>query len=91
MAAITVKINIMEDEKEQAMEENNFLKAQSIKVAIEQKRLELQELNAEEVVTQQVRVAKNDPITLCRCLDLLIALIRQLSENTMPLALISLR
>lgn len=91
MAAITVKINVMEDEKEQAIEENNFLKAQSIKVAIEQKRLELQELNAEEVVTQEVRVTKNDPITLCRCLDLLIALIRQLSENTMPLALISLR
>lgn len=91
MAAISVKINVMEDEIEKAVEEKDFLKAESIKIAREQKKLELQELNAEELVTQQVRDTKTDPKTLCRCLDLLIGLIRQLSKDTMPLALISLR
>lgn len=81
----------MEDEKEQAVQEKNYLKAESIKNAIEQKKLELQELKAEEIATQQARVTKNDPVTLCRCLDLITTLARQLSENAKPPGLIDIR
>ncbi|CAG9817626.1 unnamed protein product [Phaedon cochleariae] len=93
-AELKVKIIKLSSQLEDATDNQEFLKADSLKKEIDKLKTEMEELTAVPAPPPQVEVAKvskDDPKTTCQCLDLLIALLELPSTKKMTPSLSALK
>lgn len=92
VARLKVKLNVLEAQLEDATDQKDFLKAYSLEQEIVQLTEQLKELsNPPAPITEVVKVTKDDPKTLCHCLDILIALLQLPSVHTLTPSLIAVK
>lgn len=89
IARLRVKLNMLESQLEDATAEKDFLKAHAFEQEILKIEQELEKMSAP--VVEVVKVTKDDPKTLCRCLDILIALLQLHSVNTLTPSLVAVK
>lgn len=76
IAALKVKLDRLEIDLETAKDKQEFLQANELKQQITHLRKELVEfMKPVSIPTEMVKTVKDDPSTICWCLDLLIALL----------------
>lgn len=90
-AQLKVRLNILENQLEDATDMQEFLKANSLKEEIIKLKEELKSLTEPQHVVEVVKVSKDDPKTICRCLDLLNALLELPSTTKLTTYLISVK
>lgn len=82
MAELKVKINILQGEIEDALDNQDFQKASVIQNQIVEHKGKLDEIQKQSQIVK-VKISKDDPETICRCLDLLGALMELPSVNVL--------
>ncbi|XP_044759050.1 condensin complex subunit 3-like isoform X2 [Coccinella septempunctata] len=91
MTQLRVKIHQLEIDEEEALKKKDFQHAHIVQNEIEKCQKELDSLKNMYVVSEKVRVSKDDPETLCRCLDILIGLLKITDAKDISPALQSCR
>lgn len=76
MTQLRVKIHQLEIDEEEALKKKDFQHAHMVQNEIKECQRQLNILKDMYCVSEKVRVAKDDPETLCRCLDILIGLLK---------------
>lgn len=89
IARLKVKLNMLESQLEDATAEKDFLKAHAFEQEILKIETELEKLSTP--IVEVVKVTKDDPKTLCRCLDILTALLQLPSVDTLTPYLIAVK
>lgn len=84
LAEFRVKLNILDQEKETAIESADYAKAAALKEEINTVKKQLEDFKASscESVPQRERKVQDDPNTLTRCLDVLIGLLELVALTT---------
>lgn len=80
MAELRVKINILQGDIEDALDNQDFQKASVIQNEIIEYKNKLDNIEKQTQIVK-VKISKDDPETICRCLDLLSALLELPSVN----------
>uniref|UniRef100_A0A6P7FVC2 Uncharacterized protein LOC114334577 n=1 Tax=Diabrotica virgifera virgifera TaxID=50390 RepID=A0A6P7FVC2_DIAVI len=88
-AEIKIKIMRLETELEDAAENQEYLKAETLKNSISDLKRQLQELATSTI--EMVKVTKDDHKTVCECLDLLISLLALPNVKTMTPSLVAVK
>ncbi|XP_072382849.1 condensin complex subunit 3-like isoform X2 [Diabrotica undecimpunctata] len=88
-AEIKIKIIRLEAELEDAAENQEYLKAETLKNSISELKRQLQELATSTI--EMVKVTKDDHKTVCECLDLLISLLALPHVTTMTPSLVAVK
>lgn len=91
IARSKVKLNVLESQLEEATDEKNFLKAHALEQDIIKIREQLKELSVSAPVIEVVKLSKDDPKTICRCLDILIALLQLPNVTALTSSLIAIK
>lgn len=92
IARLKVKLNMLEAQLEDATNEKDFLKAYSLEEEIKTIKEQVKKLSKPLTpLTEVVKVTKDDPKTLCHCLDILIALLQLPSVNSLTPSLIAVK
>lgn len=86
-----MKINVLEAQLEDATDMKEFLQANALKEQIIQLKAELKELTEPTPTVELVKVSKDDPKTVCRCLDILIALLQLPCVTTLTPYLVAVK
>ncbi|EFA02258.2 Condensin complex subunit 3-like Protein [Tribolium castaneum] len=69
-ARLRVRINILHEEQNEAIEKRDYEKAQFLENELTKCKNQLEEMQ-NQINVEKARVVKSDPDTLCRCLDIL--------------------
>ncbi|XP_056629593.1 condensin complex subunit 3-like isoform X2 [Diorhabda sublineata] len=90
-AALKVKIIVLESQLEEATDKQEYLKAESLKNEMNDVKKKLQDLSIIKPATEMIKVTKDDPKTICECLDLLICMLLLPSVNSMTPSLVAVK
>ncbi|CAH1100124.1 unnamed protein product [Psylliodes chrysocephalus] len=90
-ATLKVKIIRYEAELEDALDNQEFLKANSLKTDINQLKEKINELSIVKPAVEMVKVTKDDTKTLCDCLDILISLLQLPKISSMTPSLVAIK
>ncbi|XP_060522130.1 condensin complex subunit 3 isoform X2 [Cylas formicarius] len=87
VAEVKVQINILQGNLENALDAKDFLKAATIQKELDLYHIKLEELSLQNVEAEKVRIIKNDPETIYRCLNLLVEILKHYNQREPSLSL----
>lgn len=92
IARLKVKLNMLEVQLEDATGQKDFLKAYALEEEMKRIKEEIGEMSKPPTpLTEVVKVTRDDPKTLCHCLDILIALLELPSIHSLTPSLIAVK